>query len=94
MCRGSLALRQWLLCNVTGRIVDEFLGVPFASPPERFGRPQPPQPWEGVLDATVYSPHCIHFVAAFYPAIGYSNETSEDCLYLNIYVPDGIENIR
>ena len=79
------------------RVYDVFRGVPFAEPPVddlRWQKPQPLQPWEGVLEADEFSPHCVHFIALSYPLIGYSNETDEDCLYLNIYVPHGVENIE
>lgn len=36
-----------------------FLGVPFAAPPvgqNRFAAPAPPEPWDGVRDATAYGP--------------------------------------
>ncbi|NXR96882.1 SASB hydrolase, partial [Hypocryptadius cinnamomeus] len=44
------------------RTVNVFLGLPFAKPPLgslRFSEPQPPEPWEGVRDATSYPPMCL-----------------------------------
>ncbi|NXH37422.1 SASB hydrolase, partial [Myiagra hebetior] len=44
------------------RTVNVFLGLPFAKPPVgplRFTEPQPPEPWEGVRDATSYPPMCL-----------------------------------
>jgi hypothetical protein len=39
--------------------VDKFLGIPFASPPERFAAPIAPAPWNGQLNATEAKPACI-----------------------------------
>eukprot|EP01094_Clydonella_sp_ATCC50884_P029151 TRINITY_DN902_c0_g1_i1.p1 TRINITY_DN902_c0_g1~~TRINITY_DN902_c0_g1_i1.p1 ORF type:complete len:581 (-),score=196.02 TRINITY_DN902_c0_g1_i1:404-1963(-) len=74
---------------VTGyltRGVEHFLGVPFAAPPLgtlRFRAPQAVAPWDDPLDATSFKPACIQ--------TGFSlqsfEETSEDCLTLNVYVP-------
>ena len=68
-----------------------YRGIPFAAPPVsdlRWRPPEPPEPWDGVRDATVAAPACIQAVApveadSFYdPGV---DETSEDCLYLNIW---------
>lgn len=64
-----------------------FKRIPFAKPPIgdlRFEEPVPFGSWEGTLDATMFGPSCIQ------PPSMPSNFTqSEDCLYLNIYVPVG-----
>ena len=39
--------------------INVFLGVPFSKPPvgaRRFAAPEPPEPWEGIRDATTYAP--------------------------------------
>ncbi|ELT89113.1 hypothetical protein CAPTEDRAFT_77827, partial [Capitella teleta] len=75
-----------------------FLGVPFATPPVgalRWEKPTPPESWEGVRDATTYSIHCTHFLSAFYPLLALaSGEHGEDCLYLNVWVPQGVDQIE
>ncbi|KAK9885278.1 hypothetical protein WA026_010773 [Henosepilachna vigintioctopunctata] len=61
-----------------------FLGVPFAEPPVgelRFQPPQPPKPWEGILNTNYSNRKCIQGVTHLLPG------ESEDCLYLNIYTP-------
>jgi len=62
-----------------------FLGIPFAAPPVgplRFNAPQPAQAWTGVRDATQAAAEC--------PQSGSSTQnTTEDCLYLNVWTPVG-----
>ncbi|KAM4767068.1 fatty acyl-CoA hydrolase precursor, medium chain-like isoform 2-T2 [Cyanocitta cristata] len=80
------------------RTVNVFLGLPFAKPPVgplRFTEPQPPEPWEGVRDATSYPPMCLQDkVQGQYFSDMITNrkekvllQVSEDCLYLNVYTP-------
>ncbi|MCH8686269.1 carboxylesterase/lipase family protein [Pedomonas mirosovicensis] len=45
----------------------------------RFQAPQPPQPWSDIKDATRYGPAC--------PQGRIDEETSEDCLFLNVWSP-------
>lgn len=68
--------------------VREFRGVPFAAPPLaewRFRAPQPAPCWSGVRDAD-------RFAAATWqqpnPFMG-TEQISDDCLYLNIWAPEG-----
>ncbi|MCT9077328.1 carboxylesterase/lipase family protein [Streptomyces fulvoviolaceus] len=69
---------------------DEWLGIPYAADPAGANRWKPPQPvtkWSGVRDATAFSNRCAQN-SGWDP--GYENTvTSEDCLALNVYVPDG-----
>ncbi|GAA4134229.1 carboxylesterase/lipase family protein [Actinomadura keratinilytica] len=73
--------------------VTAFLGIPYAAPPfgpRRFKAPQPPEPWDGVRDATAYGPTA--------PKPGYPRPydmllpdpdiPGEDCLNLNVWTPD------
>jgi para-nitrobenzyl esterase len=63
----------------------QFRGVPFAEPPVgplRFRAPVPVKPWTGERDAT-------QFAAAAMQAGELGIKQSEDCLYLNIWAPDG-----
>ncbi|XP_048814617.1 fatty acyl-CoA hydrolase precursor, medium chain-like isoform X4 [Lagopus muta] len=80
------------------RSVNVFLGLPFAKPPVgplRFSEPQPPEPWQGVRDATSYPPMCIqpNILEQFESDLDINRKEevhfhmSEDCLYLNIYTP-------
>ncbi|XP_061424917.1 LOW QUALITY PROTEIN: thyroglobulin [Lethenteron reissneri] len=68
------------------KVVDVFLGVPYAAPPldaNRFSGPQPPRPLavNETWDADRYMPDCLQ------PDGQRGTSLSEDCLYLNIFVP-------
>jgi para-nitrobenzyl esterase len=64
-----------------------YRGIPFAAPPVgdlRWRAPQPVDPWQGVLRATVFSPACMQKG----PTLpGMMERYSEDCLYLNVWTP-------
>jgi para-nitrobenzyl esterase len=74
--------------------VRTFKGVPFAQPPTgalRWKEPQPVKDWEGVRQATQFSPRCMQ--APIFGDMGFrSNGMSEDCLYLNVWTPAGSGN--
>lgn len=64
-----------------------FLGIPYAKPPVgplRFSQPSSPSSWSGIRQATTMPKIC-------HPSVMdtsiMTNSYSEDCLYINIYVP-------
>ena len=75
--------------------VRSWLGIPFAKPPigsRRFKAPERIEPWSGIIDATQLPTTCWQTEQIVYnleaekiwsPNTNYS----EDCLYLNIWVP-------
>lgn len=77
--------------------ITSFKGIPFAAPPEganRWRKPQPLAPWEGVLEAYDFGPISVQDT----PGLGtdiYCREwhvdpeipMDEDCLYLNVWTP-------
>lgn len=76
--------------------VHVFLGIPFAKPPIgplRFRKPLAIEPWHGILNATTLPNSCFQERYEYFP--GFEGEemwnpntnVSEDCLYLNIWVP-------
>ncbi|XP_075529768.1 acetylcholinesterase-like [Dermacentor variabilis] len=78
-----------------GKSVEEYRGIPFAEPPVgklRFRPPQPKAPWEGTLDATAGSTACPQ---VRFPGIGMEGlDDTEDCLHLNVWVPELAGNNR
>lgn len=82
--------------TILDKEVHIYYGVPFARPPIgplRFRKPAPMQPWQGVYNATVMPNSCIQERYEYFP--GFEGEEmwnpntniSEDCLYMNIWVP-------
>ncbi|XP_034062233.1 bile salt-activated lipase-like [Gymnodraco acuticeps] len=66
------------------RSVEVFKGIPFAAKPGTFEKPQPHPGWDGVLKATKFAQRCLQISLLQTSSFG-----SEDCLYLNIWVPHG-----
>ncbi|XP_056401126.1 acetylcholinesterase-like [Hyla sarda] len=73
-----------------------YLGIPYGEPPtgtHRFKKPEPRKPWEGVYDASKFGKSCYQKrdeAFASFPGTNMwqvNNEMSEDCLYLNVWVP-------
>lgn len=59
-----------------------FKGIPFAAPPtgdQRWRAPKPAAHWDGVKKAEEFSPTCMQGGG------GRGGNTSEDCLYLNVW---------
>ncbi|CAH1782278.1 unnamed protein product, partial [Owenia fusiformis] len=70
--------------------VTQFLGVPYAKPPIgelRWKNPQKAEPWEGVKNATAYGNSCWQNIKNILVP---TTPMSEDCLFLNIWVPKNI----
>jgi len=75
--------------------ITSFKGIPFAAPPVgeyRWRAPQPVAPWQGVRDASKFGADCaqVGFSMPGAPApSSISKGSSEDCLYLNLWLPAG-----
>jgi para-nitrobenzyl esterase len=64
----------------------EYLGIPYAAPPVgslRWLPPEPPARFKGLFHATQFGSVCTQLQGGVGPVTG-----SEDCLYLNVYMPD------
>jgi para-nitrobenzyl esterase len=85
---GAPVVRKVAQGELQGEVsggTQRFLGVPFAEPPLgglRFRAPRPPRRWAGVRKATKFAG------AAMQPG-NHDFPQSEDCLYLNIWAPEG-----
>ena len=82
-----------VLRGVTEGDVTSFKGIRFVAPPVGEYRWRPPQPvdsWEGVRDATEYGANCAQSGWGAAPGT-IAEGSSEDCLFLNIWKPAGIE---
>lgn len=73
--------------------IDFYGGIPYATPPVgdlRYAPPEPPPPWASAkLDATHYGPDCWQLEDPLANPTASAEHMSEDCLYLNIFTPDG-----
>ena len=75
----------------------EYRRVPYAKPPVgelRWKAPQKPDTWEGIYQAAEYAPKCMQeggggepYDKDFNSDDSFRRVMSEDCLYLNIWVP-------
>lgn len=78
-----------------------YKGVPYAKPPIgglRWKAPVPVEPWDGVFVADTFGNCCVHAPASdelygpeFYSNPEFLRTPSEDCLYINIWVPNHSE---
>lgn len=74
-----------------------YKGVPYAMPPTESCRWQPPVPmprWSGVLEAVSSGPACIQPTrrgGSIYASV--LERTAEDCLFLDIWAPDGAKDL-
>ncbi|XP_064115855.1 juvenile hormone esterase-like isoform X2 [Macrobrachium nipponense] len=72
-----------------------FKGIPFAKPPVgdlRFKSPLPPGPWSGVRNGSAPSPICPQIDLTSYVTGSLQASGNEDCLYLDVYVPQNASN--
>ncbi|HEU5134966.1 MAG TPA: carboxylesterase family protein [Steroidobacteraceae bacterium] len=81
--------------KIAGKLLDSgvrgYFGVPYAAAPIgalRWREPQPVKPWKGVYNADRFAPECIQILRPHHINHYFGEEaTSEDCLYLNLWVP-------
>ncbi|KAG7188023.1 hypothetical protein KM043_015769 [Ampulex compressa] len=83
------SVRGYYKISENGRSYEAYEGIPFALPPVgklRFKDPQRVPRWSGELMATKLGSPCLQYVE-IPKEPNEKVEGSEDCLYLNIYVP-------
>ncbi|KAM4663597.1 cholinesterase-like [Discoglossus pictus] len=73
-----------------------YLGIPYGEPPigaQRFKKPEPRKPWQGIHKANEFGKSCFQKKDNATSKLPGSriwivnNEMSEDCLYINVWVP-------
>ncbi len=80
--------------KVQGKTINDgkvraYLGLPYAAPPVgdlRWKAPEPAAKWKGARDATKFGAHCAQG-EVFDDMVFQDSGASEDCLFLNVYVP-------
>ncbi|KAK7488897.1 hypothetical protein BaRGS_00019854 [Batillaria attramentaria] len=99
----TLGSVQGLRKTVNNVEVDVYYGIPFAKPPVgdlRFKRPEAAMNWTGVKNTTQMPNSCLQSIdTAFDQFKGVdmwnpNTNVSEDCLYLNLWVPRGSQPPR
>ncbi|MFG2375834.1 carboxylesterase family protein [Streptomyces sp. NPDC048504] len=95
--QGSSAHSSLVVSTATGKVrgqaqtgYDEWLGIPYAATPtaaHRWTAPRPASAWSGIRDPTRFGDRCAQ-ASGWDP--GYEKAiTTEDCLDLNVYTPQG-----
>ncbi|XP_077983791.1 uncharacterized protein LOC144438580 [Glandiceps talaboti] len=82
---------QGITVSFEGVSVDIYKGVRYAEAPigeRRFSKPTPYASREGIYDATEFGPSCPQSMVGFPDGFLPNTDISEDCLMLNIYVPE------
>ncbi|MCW8808874.1 MAG: carboxylesterase family protein [Rhodanobacter sp.] len=77
------------LAQAHGVTLSEFQGIPYAAPPVGPLRWKPPQPvahWDGTRLTRRFGPRCMQ-LPLFSDMVFRSDGMSEDCLYLNVWIP-------
>ena len=94
-------LRGMIVSASLNRNVSAYLGIPYAKPPInelRFRAPQKVSPWTDIKDATRQPSSCYQRRDLFFADFEGVQEQeprvdpSEDCLYLNVFVPSNLDS--
>ncbi|KAI1292516.1 Acetylcholinesterase [Halotydeus destructor] len=80
---------------VNGKPLQVFMGIPFAAPPVgdlRLHKPRRPKSWKGIRTANRHRSACMQYIPDQWRKRAEHQwrrqmDISEDCLYLNVYVP-------
>lgn len=103
LLRGIVRVAEGQLTGVAGNdpAITVFKGIPFAAPPVgalRWQPPQPPATWVGVRPADTFGLSAIQADQRSYgpwtEEYMFRNQTSEDCLTLNVWTPAQRANDR
>ncbi|WP_243225845.1 carboxylesterase/lipase family protein [Microbacterium sp. CIAB417] len=91
-----VSISTGVLRGTTADGIRRFLGIPYAAPPfgeNRFRKPQPPAPWDGVRDATAFGPTApqLPYPGAIGELLGSVRIPGEDILTVNVWAPEGAD---
>lgn len=84
----SVTTSSGVVAGVQSGFTIAFKGLPYAAPPVgslRWHSPQPPQSWPGTRQADKFAPPCAQAPSAGRTEV--SALSREDCLYLNVWMP-------
>ncbi|KAI6186696.1 Carboxylic ester hydrolase [Aphelenchoides besseyi] len=81
---GDVKGKRLILAN--GQEINAFLGIPYAKQPQRFQKPELPDPWPEVLIAQKHRSRPIQR-EFFWDSYDVGVPVSEDCLHLNVIAP-------
>ena len=87
-----VATAQGRVEGVLERDVAVFKGLPYAQPPTgplRWRAPRKPAAWSDTRDGSRFAPACVQNRAVSLEGGGDPGPVSEDCLYLNVWTPQG-----
>ena len=87
-----VATAQGRVEGVLERDVAAFKGLPYAQPPTgplRWRVPRKPAAWSDTRDGSRFAPACVQNRAVSLEGGGDPGPVSEDCLYLNVWTPQG-----
>ncbi|XP_059479823.1 carboxylesterase 4A-like [Neocloeon triangulifer] len=73
--------------------INSFLGIPYVEPPLgrlRFSSPERHKGWNSTLEAYDFKPACPQILppVSDAPSLAFPPNTSEDCLFINVWAPD------
>lgn len=83
-------LIEGMVVGEKGHEVDVYRGIPYAAPPVgnlRWKAPQAPKSWQGVRRCTEFSKMAVQNPIAMMRFGGAADDSTDDCLYLNVMVP-------
>jgi para-nitrobenzyl esterase len=92
---ATVSTEAGLVDGVRQNDLTVYKGIPYAAAPlgpRRWRAPQPAEAWKGILAASRFAPACMQTGVSMPGET--PPKTSEDCLYLNIWVPARIPDAR
>ena len=98
MSQHTIAIKYGRLRGIAGRdkSITVYRGIPYAQPPVgalRWREPRPVVPWYGIRDADHFGGICPQKSGQFMEVMPLDDYfCTEDCLYLNVFVPEKAEN--